>query len=333
MCMQAIHRYRIASHVPNHDMVSFENLSELCKLNVFDLRRILRLVMTRTVFCEPRVGFVAHTAASRLLKDDPQARDFSGIICDERFPSSAQAVNALQKFGQSQKPNQSGFSLANNTSNGLYEELSKFPARQARWTSAMSAMANRISFDFLMQFLPLDPRITATIVDVAGGSGTVSIGLAPRFPNAKFIVQDTPSTISALKPPPHLLGRMQFQDYDLFTTQHIQGADIYFFRNIFHNWPDKACVEILRNHAPAMRTGSKLVIDDFTLHEPLTLDLWDERRRRNMDVTMMIYFGSRERTLDEWRHLLKEADERYELITVGQAEKEPNTIFVVGWRG
>jgi hypothetical protein len=100
-----------------------------------------------------------------------------------------------------------------------------------------------------------------------------------------------------------------------------------------------------------MRPGSKLVIDDFALHEPLTLDLWDERRRRSvdpkcsiedtisdvdvfrsMDVTM-IYFGSRERTLEEWRHLLNEADERFELITTGRAELEPNTIFVVGWRG
>jgi hypothetical protein len=207
-----------------------------------------------------------------------------------------QTVNALQQFGQSEQPNQSvgqpkdfhtnksniiqGFSLANNTSSGLYEELVKFPERQARWTSAMSAMANRISFDFLMQYIPLKPRDFAMVVDVAGGNGTVSIGLAPHYPNVRFVVQDTPSTISTLKPPAHLAGQIEYRGYDLFTPQPIEGGNIYFFRNIFHNWPDRSCVEIIRNHIPAMRAGSKLVIDDFALHEPLTLDLWDERRRR-----------------------------------------------------
>jgi hypothetical protein len=52
-----------------------------------------------------------------------------------------------------------------------------------------------------------------------------------------------------------------------------------------------------------------------------------------MDITMMIYFGSRERTLGEWKQLIGEADERFELVTMGRAEREPNTIFVVGWRG
>jgi hypothetical protein len=85
----------------------------------------------------------------------------------------------------------------------------------------MSAMANRISFDFLVQYLPLKPRDSALVVDVAGGRGTVSIGLAPYYPNARFMVQDTPSTIAALKPPTHLVSRMEYCEYDLFTPQHI----------------------------------------------------------------------------------------------------------------
>jgi hypothetical protein len=88
--MQAIHRYKIAIYVPSNGAISFERLSAECNLNLSDLKRLLRLIMTRSIFCEPQVGYVAHTTASRLLKNDPQARDFSGIICDERFPASAQ---------------------------------------------------------------------------------------------------------------------------------------------------------------------------------------------------------------------------------------------------
>ncbi len=88
--MQAVHRYQIAFHVPVKGTIAFGKLSEKCGLNTIDLKRLLRLLMTRTVFCEPSADMVAHTAASLLLRNNPQARDFSGIICDERFPSSAQ---------------------------------------------------------------------------------------------------------------------------------------------------------------------------------------------------------------------------------------------------
>ncbi len=141
------------------------------------------------------------------------------------------------------------FLFANNTSNGLYQELAMHPDRQARWASAMSAMASRISFDFIVQYFPLKPKNAGMVVDVGGGTGTVSVGLASCFPNIDFVVQDTPSTIASLDKSAGLQGRVRFQDYDMFTPQPVEYADIYFFRNIFHNWSDEDCIKILRNHA------------------------------------------------------------------------------------
>jgi hypothetical protein len=50
-----------------------------------------------------------------------------------------------------------------------------------------------------------------------------------------------------------------------------------------------------------------------------------------MDLNMLIYFGSRERTLDEWSVLLQAADPRYFLRGVKQVAGQPNTILDVGW--
>lgn len=86
--LQAISRYDIAGKFPIHEEISYELLAERCGILEHDLRRTLRYAMTfHRVFREPRKGFVAHTAASRLLAEDPLTRDAVGLRCDECWPA------------------------------------------------------------------------------------------------------------------------------------------------------------------------------------------------------------------------------------------------------
>ena len=89
LSLQAIYHFNIASSFPIEDQASFEDISAKCNLNVIDLRRILRHGMTNHIFKEPRKGVVAHTAASKLLAEDPSTRDFVGVRCEEMFPAAA----------------------------------------------------------------------------------------------------------------------------------------------------------------------------------------------------------------------------------------------------
>lgn len=93
--MQTIHRFKIYHCFDWNEIISYEELSDRCGLNVIDLKRLLRLAMTRRVFHEPRPGYVGHTASSRLLAENKRVRDFSGIICEERFPASAKVCSCL----------------------------------------------------------------------------------------------------------------------------------------------------------------------------------------------------------------------------------------------
>ena len=44
------------------------------------------------------------------------------------------------------------------------------------------------------------------------------------------------------------------------------GARCYYFRSIFHDWPDEDCIKILKNTAAAMTPGySKLLMSEFVL--------------------------------------------------------------------
>lgn len=46
----------------------------------------------------------------------------------------------------------------------------------------------------------------------------------------------------------------------------MSGARCYYFRSIFHDWPDADCITILKNTAAAMSPGySKLLMSEFVL--------------------------------------------------------------------
>ena len=66
---------------------------------------------------------------------------------------------------------------------------------------------------------------------------------------------------------------------DFFQPQK-ESADIFFLRWIFHNWSNKYSLQILRNLIPAMKPGTKIIINDFLLPEPNTLPWGLERAIR-----------------------------------------------------
>ena len=317
------------------EQVTFEELSSRVHLNVRDLRRIVRYAITNNIFSEPRPDIVAHSAVSKVLREDPVVRDFVGNVCEVRFPASSRVADALEKYDQSANPAQSGFGLFFNTSRGVYDELPHYPEKQQRWDNAMKALAGQINFDFILNSFPWSQFANGKVVDVGGGSGSVSIGLADRLPSANFIVQDNSESacVEGSQAVTSYNGRIKFEQYDFRHIQPVKGADVYYFRNIFHNWPDQSCIEILKNHVPALKKGARFCIDDFALHEPLTLAPFEERRRRWMDINMLIFFGSRERSLREWEEMLKKADPRYKLVKATQAEDQPSTILDVEWTG
>ncbi|KAI0867285.1 hypothetical protein GGS24DRAFT_486087 [Hypoxylon argillaceum] len=121
--------------------------------------------------------------------------------------------------------------------------------------------------------------------------------------------------------------------HDFLTEQPIVGADVYFFRWIFHNWSDKYSIKILRNHIPALKKGAKIVINDNILPQPGVISQWQEDRLRSMDLSMTEIQNSYEREVEDWARLISDADPRFEF----QGAKQPagsNLGFVVAeWNG
>lgn len=143
--------------------------------------------------------------------------------------------------------------------------------------------------DFLVQHYPWgsvgDEQGNATVVDLGGSNGSVSIALATAHPHLSLIVQDLPAVIQsnqemAQRLPHHLGGRITWQEHDFFNPQPVAGADIFLFRYIFHNWPDSYAVRILQQLIPALKHGARVVVNDHLLPEPGMASLTAEREAR-----------------------------------------------------
>ncbi|MCJ1261773.1 hypothetical protein MMC22_001641 [Lobaria immixta] len=337
LSMQAISRLNIASTFPTDEESSFAQISTVCGLNEVDLRRILRHAMTKHIFKEPRKGVVAHTAASRLLAEDKQILDWVATSTNELWQAASQTVNAMIKYPGSQEPNQTGFAIANGTEKSMYEELSQYPERAKRFGNAMDSYTKGTGYDLkhLIENYPWESIGTGTVVDVGGSHGFVCVRLVNTFRNIRCIVQDLPEVVAAgaSELPPALADRVTFMAHDFLTEQPVKNADIYFFRWIFHNWSDKYCIQILRNLIPALKPGAVILINDNCLPEPNTLSLWPEERIRSMDLTMLEILNVREREIDDWAELFRQADGRFKFLGGKQPAGSHLWIIEVRWEG
>lgn len=178
------------------------------------------------------------------------------------------------------------FNIAFNTTESVYEFHKSHPEHGKNFATMIGNLEHEVSTkNAFGQGYPWDTIgdniAGGTVVDIGGSIGTSSILLARRFPNLKFIVQDLPGPIASGKDavPADVSERVEFVVHDFFTEQPV-NADAYFFRYIFHNWGDRKVLEILRALVPALRPGAKVIINDYILPEPGSMDIAQERRAR-----------------------------------------------------
>ena len=76
--------------MPLEGEISFIDLAHLTNMEEPNLRRIIRFaIVWHRVFREPRKGYVAHSAASRLLVADGKSFDALGMMFDESVQAYA----------------------------------------------------------------------------------------------------------------------------------------------------------------------------------------------------------------------------------------------------
>ncbi|KAL7931591.1 S-adenosyl-L-methionine-dependent methyltransferase [Trichoderma chlorosporum] len=319
--LQAICEFKIAQAVPLTGSISYEDLSvEVQRLSgttviSSDLRRLLRLAIANDIFHEPKIGSVAHNRASLLLLDDAALANWVSFFTMDMLAPVANTVAAMRKWPGSQEANQTAVNITFGHEDSFFDHLQADEARAKRYAIMLQSHGSREGYDIShsVSGYPWARLGASTVVDMGGSEGIVSIAVAEKFPQLRFIVQDlagmrTPEATDKI--PKHLASRVTLTTHDFFQPQ-TESADAYLFRHIFHAFSDKYAIDILRALVPALRPGARIIINDIVLPAPGLLSRMEEKSIRTMDVLMKTVCNSREREVDDWRSLFEQADKRF----------------------
>lgn len=140
---------------------------------------------------------------------------------------------------------------------------------------------------------------TVFLVDIGGNQGHDLSHFRQKYNHlpGKLVLQDLPGVVDGVSG--HEAG-FEVMGYNFLDPQPIKGARVYYFRAIFHDWPDHICQQILRNTVAAMVSDySRILIVDFVLPDtevPLM--------QASLDIQMMCIGAGMERSEQQWRDLL-----------------------------
>lgn len=141
---------------------------------------------------------------------------------------------------------------------------------------------------------------TIFLVDIGGNQGHDLSKFRREYGHlpGKLVLQDLPDVIKGVS------GRdsaIDVMGYSFLDPQPVKGARAYYFRAIFHDWPDHICQAILRNTMSAMASDySRILIVDFVLSDTET-----PLMQASIDIQMMSIGAGVERTERQWRKLLE----------------------------
>lgn len=263
------------------------------------LRRLLRVLDDLELVEARPEGRLGLTPRGRLLTSADPARLDTLVRMRTVLPNLA----AWQRLAEAVRGGRDTFGPANGRT--LWEWLSEDPVEGATFDAAMArrgpAQARALTD-------AVDLTSTTTVVDVGGGRGAMLTALLRAVPGLRGLVADRPGVVAeALRQfeAAGLAERAGGQPTD-FMESVPAGGDAYVLANVLHDWDDEDCVRILANVRLSMPAHGRLLVVEHVLDAPgLT-----ERARRELhllDLHMLVMFGARERSAEEYRSLIEAA--------------------------
>jgi SAM-dependent methyltransferase len=190
----------------------------------------------------------------------------------------------------------------------IFDYYAQKPEEGAAFTNAMHGFTSGVAQEVARL---VDTSRAKLAVDIGGASGTLVHSLMTANPQLHGIILDLPDVVPSATAAAAALGlaeRSSALAGDFFAS--VPEADLYLLKHVLHDWNDGQGVRILENCRRAMRPGGRVIVIEMLLGE-----MGEPGPAPFMDLNMMVMLPGRERSLSEYRALLKQAGFRLDKST------------------
>lgn len=192
---------------------------------------------------------------------------------------------------------------------GAFEYLKTDPETARLFDDAMTGMSALVgpvvagAYDF---------GKWGSLMDVGGGNGILLAAILTAHPGLRGILADLPHTIERATDRGFLGGelasRSAMQPCDFF-DEVPPGCRAYLMKHVIHDWDDERAHNILANCRRAVPKDGAVLLVEWALPEGNA-----PSAGKFADVVMMLMTGGKERTVEEYRHLLGQAGFNLNLV-------------------
>jgi len=259
------------------------------------LYRVLRTLASRAIFSEDAGRLFALSPAAESLRSDKPGslRPYAIMMGEQWVWRSVGAMLHSVRTGQSGFEHEFGART--------FDYYAEHP-HAARF--AIEGMTSRSAAENVAIVGAYDFSGISTIIDVAGGQGTLLASILTANCNLRGTLFDMRHVLDAASPlieRAGLRGRCDLAAGNFFDCVPA-GADVYILKKVIHDWDDRDARTILGNCRRAMSNSSRLLLIELIVPTPGVPSF-----AKMLDLLMLAYAGGLERTEDEYRELLASA--------------------------
>jgi hypothetical protein len=269
-------------------------LAEALAVDEDSLHRLLRALVTVGIYDVTDDGAFANTALGEGLRSDVPGtmRPLARTLQDPAVWA------AWGNLGHSVRTGDNAFESLHGIDVWTHRE--RLPEQNAIFNANMAALSSLVSGAVADAY---DFSGLSSVVDVGGGRGVLLEAVLARHEHLTGTVFDQAhavATAPTLGASDSVASRWATVSGSFFES--VPPADAYLLKSILHDWPDDRCVEILRTCARSLNEGGVVLVVEMVLGRPgLEVDA------AFSDLNMLVLPGGRERTEQEFAHLVEAA--------------------------
>jgi len=284
---------KIADTLKDDSKTALEIAEEL-KLNKDSLYRFLRFLSCHGIFSENTSQQFSLTPLSEIMVSDASGSMHAYLDMLADNPPWDSVGNMLHTIKTGEP------SFLHTYGEGFFDYMAKHPASNARFNAGMSSFSSPDNLSIINAY---DFSRYNLVIDIGGGQGSFLASILSQYTEIDGVLYDQPEIVSEPieEITKKLSARCKVVSGDFFSSVP-SGGDIYTLKLILHDWDDTEAIKILRNCSSVVPANGKVLVIDGVM---LGGNEYDPHKQ--LDISMMLIFGGRERSEREFIKLFEQA--------------------------